>query len=478
MAGRKANSVYMLMGQVFSKAGLFVSLMIYSRLLDDSSFGKLLFAVSIGLIIIFLSDMGATMLVTRRIAAGSPVNSTLSSAIFLRSGLSIITVSTVITAGWAVGYSGSQLILMLLVSTGFILDGFCETAFAVFRAREVMINEGVARVLLGVLGILLALFAWYANKGVYFAGSTYIVRQLPALIFVYYALRRMGFRIDLSIPAMKSAIPLYKAAVPLGIVGILMAAGFRIDSIFVKANLGDAAVASYQQSIKIFETMVLIVTPTLLPGALFAALCEAAHTGWGQVRERIAWMTELFSVIAAVLLLPIWASGLSPLKLIWGNEFLRGVQSDSVLLTFRIILFTLPVAYFFHIYLSVIIAEERQKSALPLVAISLLVQIVLLFFLVPVAGISGAATAYFSLFSLVPLLFAWKLHRIHGPTGFFRGIRRPLAAFLPAFAIVFLHPFTPVLNGVFSLAVFVVLWLAIGGREIIPDLSRPGKSEQ
>ncbi len=143
MAGRKANSAYMLFGQIFGKAGLFVSLMIYSRILQDGPFGELLFAVSIGLVIIFLSDMGATMLITRRIAAGSPVNSILSPAIILRTALSAITLCAVMLAGWAAGYSSKQLVLILLVSTGFILDGFCETSFAVFRARGLMIYEAI-----------------------------------------------------------------------------------------------------------------------------------------------------------------------------------------------------------------------------------------------------------------------------------------------------------------------------------------------
>ncbi len=95
MASRKANSAYMLVGQIVGKAGLFLSLMIYSRILDDGPFGELLFAVSIGLITTFLSDMGATMLTTRRIAAGSPLNAALSAAILLRTSLSAITVSIV-----------------------------------------------------------------------------------------------------------------------------------------------------------------------------------------------------------------------------------------------------------------------------------------------------------------------------------------------------------------------------------------------
>ena len=476
MAGRRANSAYMLIGQIFGKAGLFVSLMIYSRILSDGAFGELLFAVAIGLVIVFLSDMGATMLITRRIAASGLVNSILSAALVLRTILSVLTVSLVMLIGWLVGYTNSELFLIFLVSTGFILDGFCETSFAVFRARGFMINEGFARILHGVFGIMLAVFAWYTGRGVYFAGSSYLIRQLPALIFVYYALRKIGFRIDLSNSTFTSVIPLCKAAIPLGIVGILIAIGLRIDSVFIKASYGDAAVASYQQSIKLFETMVLVVSPTLLPGALFAVLCESVRKGWGQVREKIVWMTELFSVIAVFFILPLWASELSLLRLVWGEHFLRGVSQGSVLFVFRIILFSLPMAYYFHLYMSVIIAEERQKSALPLVAISLIVQLVLLFFLVPFIGIPGAAIAYFFLFFLMAFLFAWKLKRIHGSTGFVRGIKRPLAAFLPSFAVVFLHPFSAIVDSALSLTLFVSIWLLVGGHKIIPDLRQNKKT--
>jgi len=472
MAGRKVNSAYMLLGQIFGKAGLFLSLMVYSRILNDGPFGELLLAISIGLITIFLSDMGVTMLITRRIASGSSVNSTLSSAIILRIGLSILSVSAVMLAGWAGGYSLDQLLLILIVSAGFILDGFCETSYAVFRAREVMINEGAARVLHGSLGILLALFAWYTGRGVYFAGASYVMRQVPALIFVYGALHRMGFRFDRSSGVLKTAVPLLKASVPLGIAGILMAAGLRLDSVFVKAQMGDAAVAAYQQGIKILESMILIVTPTLLPGSLFPALCDATRSGWGKARERIAWMTELFTVIAGVLILSLWAGGLQILEIVWGSEYLRGVQPETVLLTFRIILVTLPAAYYFHLYMSVIIAEERQKMALPYIGLSLAVQIALLFLLVPGLGITGAAIAFFSLFSLVAVLFSWRLRKIHGSTGFVRGVRRPFAAFVSSFALVLLHPFAPVTDAVLSVALFFALWYVMGGKRIIPDFHR------
>ncbi len=473
MAGRKANSAYMLLGQVFGKAGLFVSLMIYSRLLDDGSFGELLFAVSIGLIVIFLSDMGATMLITRRIAAGGETNSILSSALLLRSGLSAITVLAVMLAGAVAGYSNSQLILILFVSTGFILDGFCESSFAVFRARGQMIYEAVTRAIHGLLGVGLAIFAWKTHQGVYFAGATYIYREIPALLFAYTILPgKLSFRMQFSSKIFSSIVPLLKAAVPLGLVGMLFATGERLDSVFIKAFIGDEAIAAYQQCIKILEALVLIVTPTLLPGALFAALCESVQAGWGEARERIAWMTELFLVIAIVLIIPLWASEQNLLRIVWGSDFLRGVSPSELSYTFRIVLVTLPVAYIFHMFMAIMISVERQRRAVPVVAIALLVEIVLFIILIPLLGIAGAALAHLALLTSIAVMLSWDLHRKYGPTGFIRGAKRPVLAALPSFAILFFSPLNYVANAAVSMAAFAVIWLLSGGMEIVPGRNR------
>lgn len=473
MAGRRANSVYMLLGQIFGKAGLFASLMIYSRLLSDGSFGELLFAVSIGLIIVFLSDMGATMLITRRIAAGGETNSILSSALILRSALSIITVSAVMLAGGIAGYSASQLILILMVSSGFILEGFCESSFAVFRARGQMVFEALTRAIHGLIGVSLAIFAWKTNQGVYFVGATYIYREIPALLFAYTILpRKLSFRLQLSSNVFSRVIPLLKAAAPLGLVGILFVIGERLDAVFIKASLGDEAIAAYQQCIKILEVLVLIVTPTLLPGALFAALCEAVQAGWGKARERIAWMTELFLVIAFLLIIPLWATEQHILRIVWGNEFLRGVSPDQLRSAFRIVLLTLPVAYIFNMFMAIMISMERQKRAVPIVAIALVIEIVLFIFLIPLLGIVGAAIGHLALLLVVAVILSWDIHRNFGPTGFSMGTRRPFLAAIPAFIILMVQPLNFFANATVALTVFVTIWLITGGKNIIPRLRR------
>lgn len=469
MAGNRANSAFMLSGQILGKAGLFVSMMIYSRILEDGAFGELLLAVSIGFIVVFLSDMGATMLVTRRLSTGSPVNRVLTNALLLRTALSITAAAAVSLAVSAAGYSARQILLVLLVSLGFILDGFLESAFAVFRAREEMVFEGVARALHGGLCIALALFARYTGRGVVFAGAAYAARVVPALVFSAAVLFfGMKYKPSAGKGSLKEIRSLLKSAMPLGLAGLIIAAGLRIDGVFIKAFIGDAAIAAYQQCMKLFETLVLIIVPTLIPGALFPALCRAVEKSWGEARMRIAWMTELFLVIAFVLIITLWTGEEHILRTIWGDGYLRGVSSGDVSGAYRLLLATLPIMYMFHLFLGTEIAAERQKKVVPAVAVSFIIELVLFFLLVPLLGIAGAAVSHMVFLAISACWMAWDIRSAYGATGFIRGALRPVISFVPSSLILITEPFGAVMTGALALAAFALFWILSGGLAIIP----------
>ncbi len=216
----------------------------------------------------------------------------------------------------------------------------------------------------------------------------------------------------------------------------------------------------------------LIVTPTLLPGALFAALCEAAKTGWWAARTRIAWMTELFLLIARTVIITLWAFEQNLLRIVWGSEFLRGISQQELSFTFFIVLITLPVAYMFHMYMAIMISVERQQKAVPIVAVALVVEIILFLVLIPVSGIAGAAIAHLGLLFVVAVLLSWDLHRKYGPTGFIRGAIRPVIAAIPAYTILFTRPSNNIGNATISLVAFLLIWFVAGGRKIIPGISK------
>ncbi len=459
----------MFAGQVFGKAGLFFSMMIYSRILEDGAFGELLLSVSIGFIVSFISDMGSTMLVTRRLSTGASQNRMVNTALLLRTALSAAALLSVFATVSLAGYSSRQILLVTLVSWGFIMDGFLESAYAVFRAREDMLFEGISRTLQGLTCAGMALFALFTDKGAVFAGISYAVRVFPSLLFAGTVLRyRMKYKPLSAGISLRDVTSLFMAALPLGISGMLIATGLRLDGVFIKEFAGDAAIAAYQQSVKLFETLVLIVTPTLVPGALFPALCLAVQKGWGEARMRLAWMTELFLVIAFLLIIPLWSGWEFILGTIWGGGFLRGVSPGDVRASYRILLLTLPVIYMFHMFLVTVIAAERQRRIIPAIAVSLSVEVALFLVLVPMMGIPGAAAAHFVFLLISAVWMAWDLHFHFGATGFLHGAVRPIASFIPALAVIIAAPFGRILNCAAALAVFAAIWIPSGGLKMLP----------
>lgn len=473
MAGRRANSIYMLAGQVFGKAGLFVSLMIYSRILEDGAFGELLLSVSIGLVLMFLSDMGATMLSTRKLANGCRQNSTVTAALLLRASLSVGSFLLISLFVKLAGYSSRQVLLILLVAAGFVVDGFCESVYAVFRAREKMYFEGIARLLHGILVAGLALYAMATGRGVIYAGIASILRSIPSLIFAVGVLTwKMGFRPSFRRRSIQRIPILLRVALPLGIAGIIITSGQRLDGVFIKAFQGDAAIAAYQQCLKVFEALVLLVTPTLLPGALFPGLCKALKTGWKQTEKQIAWMTELFLVMAFMLVILFWTGSSHVLRAVWGESYLRGISPDEVLSTYRIILLTLPVAYMFNIYMSTTVAAGRQRRIVRAVFFPLLAELMLFVLLIPRIGITGAAFAHMTFMGAGAAWMSLDLRRAFGPTGFLRGAVRPVIAFLPALSLLLAGPFSLSLNGTAAAAIFLFVWLPLGGHRMIRQLGK------
>ena len=468
MAGRKANSAYMLLGQIFGKAGLFVSLMIYSRLLSDGAFGELLFAIAISVILFFLSDMGASLLTTRRLLSGGNTSEILSSAFWLRAILSLGSMAILATFSKVLGYSSSQVQLLYLVFLGFVLDGFCETFYALFRAREKMMFEGLARVSQGVLAIVIALIIRRYDSGYLLIGFSYVFRSVPSLLICIIAAGRIsgGLSIRFSESSVKK---LFFSAIPLGLMGIILVAGQRLDNGFVKVLLSDSSVAAWQQCYRLFEPMVLLVAPTLLPGALFADLCKAEQVGWHQVVIRIRWMTEVFIAAAFVIIIPLFFVGMNVLEVVWGSEFLRGQNYNDVQLALRLLLLCLPVTYMFHIYLAVVLAQHRQKIVLPVALGAFILQMAGLAIFLPGRGIHIAAVMQLVFILAVSISLGVNAWKKYGVTGFVSGVIRPSIAFVAVVPFFVLQPFSPIWNSLVSLFVFIFIWLITGGgRAVAP----------
>lgn len=462
--GRRANSLFMLGGQIIGKAGLLVSLMIYSRILEDADFGRLALSVALGVLLLFVGDMGVSLLVTRRLASGAG-DRIVDEALTLRLFLSALGLALILALGWLQSYDPLQMKLLFLVSLGFVMDGFCETFYGRFRAMEKMVFEGVSRASLGIFSVLIAVTALRIGAGPVFAGTGYFLRAIPSFLFCLAASSRTGYSPS-PVFDKGSLARLFASALPLGLMGLFFAGAQRLDSTFVKALLGDEAVAAYQQCVRIHEPLVLLVAPTLLPGALFPDLCRAVQTGWAQVRTRITWMTEAFLVLAGLLCIPLWISQDRFLELLWGVNYLRGMDAAVVASTFRLVLLLIPLTYMFHLFLAVYLAEERLERVPVIVGGALLLQLAGLFMFTAAYGIGAAAALQCLSIGVMALALGLGCRAKNGSTGFMRGAWRPLLALAITLAAAMLWPGAP-LRALTTTVVFTAAWLLLGGRAIL-----------
>lgn len=473
MAGRRANSAYMLLGQIVGKAGLFGSLMIYSRMYSDGEFGELMFAVAIGLILFFLSDMGASLVSTRRLVLAPDSHEPLSSALMLRTALSVLSSLVLVGSVILMGYGRNQALLLYMVFAGFVLDGFFESFYALFRARDRMVFEGLARSLQGVLSVAVALVIRTRGLGYMWAGASYPIRSALPFLMCFLAAGRMEGWGFLKPAKPSSVLELLRSSLPLGVMGFVLVAGQRFDNTLVKAFLSDSAVAAWQQCYRLFEPMVLLVAPTLLPGALFADLCRAEKSGWKPVAERISWMTEVFTIMAFMIVIPLFFMGMDVLRVVWGEGYLRDQPFTHVQSALRILMFCLPVTYVFHVFLAVILAQGKQKKVLLPAVSAFLLQLAGLFLFLERAGIAAAAVMQLLFITVLTVWLGISAFRKHGTTGFLTGIRRPAAALVPFMLLAVLQPFQPAFNTAISLFSLLLVWAALGGGRAVtrPPLS-------
>lgn len=90
-----------------------------------------------------------------------------------------------------------------------------------------MVYEGAVRIVNGLLGIGLAVFA----------GSTYVVREIPALLLALTVMfSKMRYRPAFRKEILQNTKYLFASALPLGLAGIMVAAGQRLDGIFMEIS--------------------------------------------------------------------------------------------------------------------------------------------------------------------------------------------------------------------------------------------------
>lgn len=457
----------MLTGQLISKGTLFISLMILSRYLDDSHFGMLVFAVVLGQILIFIADLGVSVISNRKFSLDiSGMQELYSVSLGLRFITCITAWVLLALVSFVAGYGTEQIFMILLVGLGSSMEACAELQYSVFRAGERMIFEALTRTAGGIAALALVLLVVLADLGPLAASATYTIRALVMLTTSFIFLGRFKIHIHPNF-SRKRILELLRESWPLGVMGLLFVAFQRLDNVFIRELSGVEAVGAYQESYRLLETFVLLITPSLLPGALFPGLCRAFEAGREEAKNKMVSIAQLVTGIAGAVMIPMFAGGIEFFRLIWGENFLRGLGLEEVKTTYVLLLAAVPAVFWMNYLLSSVIATGRQKVTLPITSIALTISIIGNLLLIPRIGIRGAAVMVLSANFIMSLLYYMVLRR-DGPLPLLKHVWKPFGAALVSIPLIFLTAGLPMIaRMVIPTVAYLVLWYVLGGDEIL-----------
>ncbi len=372
---RGANSMQMLMGQFVSKGALFISMMLISRYMDDLWFGRLLLAVVLSVFSCFITDFGTAILVNRRMSLGSMEGSRelWRSALGFRTLMALFSFACLMVFSLA-SYPPEQSFILVPILIGVTLEIMSELPFACFRATGRASREAGARVSSAAVFLLAVIAALLLRAHPYVVASAFLLRGAVMAYASFADAGALGFDVK---PVFHHArlAGLFRETWPLGLMGLVAILHQRVDNLVIERSLGVVSVGAYNEIYRVLEVLILIVTPTLLPGALFPGLCRAFRDG--SARVEIRKIALLISALSAVVVAVILPPGQLFMRLLWGDAFLRGLDPGEFDRT-RILLFAgIPVFYFMNFLLSAVIAKGRQKATVPAVAAGLVASLVL-----------------------------------------------------------------------------------------------------
>jgi O-antigen/teichoic acid export membrane protein len=441
-----------------------VSIAIITRYLGPTLYGR--YALALAYIQLFgvLADVGLFTIVVREISKRPGDTSRLvGNAITLRAIVSLVVVVVALLVSLALPYTPQVRVAILIAAVPFVL-GLLQSSFVtVFQARLRMDRAVIADVagraaaLAAVAGVILA------DAGFYMVVASAAVGAAVALALTVALVRPMMPIKLVAEPAVWRM--LIVAALPLGIALTLNEIYFRADTLIISIYKSDRQVGFYALAWRVYELVALF--PAVIMTSVFPLLSRYVEESEERARRLLQAANDVFWAVG----LPLAAGGivLAPgiVELAGGSGF------DASAEPLRLLLPAGALAYVNGLFGYALIAKNRQRDALWLNVVGLVLNLSLNFILVPPYGIIAAAAVTLGC-EIVILGGSYFLMRTH--YRFFPSLlgagKALLAALVMAGVLIPLRDGPVIALIALGAVIYVGVMWAIGGidRELIARL--------
>ena len=379
------NTGVLVLSDAIGKICMFFFVIYTARYLGAAGFGILSFALAFTGIFGVFSDMGLQQLAIREIARNKSLASKyLGNIAVIKIVLVIITFALIVLTINLLEYPAETVRVVYLIGLTVIFNAFIIMFNSIFQAFEKMEYISTGKLLNSILLLSGALFAIHENFSVDGFAKIYFLASVIVLIysFAVSAWKFVVPTIEFDYKFIKYTI---KQALPFAITSVSLMIYVWIDRIMLSTMVGDTAVGYYSAAYNLINAL------SFIPSAFAISLFPVMSTYFKNSKNTLQIVYQRSVRYMYMLALPITIVTMLLSKriiiVIYGADYLYSAQVLSVLI------FTL-----FFIFMSMImghmqLAINREKTNALISLIGAILNIILNFIFIPLAGPIGAAIA-------------------------------------------------------------------------------------
>jgi O-antigen/teichoic acid export membrane protein len=419
MANRVArNTGVRIAAELAGKLASIVLFAVMARELGRQGFGDFAFVATLALLVTMLGGLGSDDILPRAIATGdSDIERLTWDSLGLKAVCGLVVLAAALGVSLAGGYATEITVTLVLVGAASLIDLFTATFAAVFQGLSDLAPEATGRTIQLALRAAIGVGVLLEGGGIVALGWVYLATSFVGFIYLA-SLMRSRTGISLHIPDGAGAVALAVASIPIGVSVAINAAVLGLDTVILSALKGNDAVGLFGAGQRLVESTVFL-------GAAFAAavmpvLAKAARSG---SRELATTYEDGCKVITSVLL---------PVSLVfvlfadWLTRLVFGDSFSPAAAAVRILAPTVLLVAIATLSLYALISTHKQRLVPWIAAFTLVLNLALVFLLVPSYSFRGAAAALLAADVIYAVAMLALVVRETGPLSPVRVLAGPL----------------------------------------------------
>lgn len=389
------NTGWMFFGKVISIILSFLVGAWLARYLGPKNYGILNYAFAFVGLFTFITQLGIAPILAREVIHTPEKRDLLLGTSFRLLSLSGISAFIlVVVASFLFESSAVVRGLIILYATTFLSSGFTVISTFFDATVQSKINVKVS-LFIAIIGSLLKVILILLQQGLIWLMLIFAVESIlnTFLLVVNYKKRQSSFFFN--VYNKEIAKSMLRGAWLLMLAGAASFLFTRVDQVMVRHFLGEVAVGLYASAIKLVEIWYFI--PGLICSSLFPAIINAKKTDENKYKKRLKSLYILLVSIGVAIAIPLSFFAKWAIYVVFGNEYIAAVSILQIYVWSGIGLFFMWGIQ--QRYLS----ENRLHMIFYVYLISMSVNVVLNFILIPRFNLNGAAWATLISYSFIPI---------------------------------------------------------------------------